>query len=112
MLKISSIDSPKERRVVLEGKLVEPWVAELKKYWDTTARGPEVRRIVVDLRNVTVVSPEGAEVLSALMSQGAQFCCEGVLSRYLVRLLRRQCGCGATHRRTKPGKAGREEKYD
>lgn len=92
MLKISSIDTAAGRRLVLEGKLIEPWVAELKKYWETAARGVEPRRIVVDLRNVTVISQEGADVLSLLMNEGAKFSCEGVLTKYLLKRLERQCG--------------------
>ncbi len=36
MLKISVVDSRIERRLVLEGKLIAPWVAELR-----TSRGGE-----------------------------------------------------------------------
>ena len=31
MLKISLVDSPNERQLVLEGKLVAPWTVELRK---------------------------------------------------------------------------------
>ncbi|MBV9624417.1 MAG: hypothetical protein JOZ14_10610 [Acidobacteria bacterium] len=91
MLKISSIDTQVERRVVLEGKLVGPWVAELRKYWETAARGIEIP-IVVDLRNVTFISQEGEDLLSLLMNEGAKFSCQGVLTKYLLKRLERQCG--------------------
>ena len=92
MLKISSIDTQAERRLVLEGKLVGPWVAELRKYWETAARGLEARPIVVDLRNVTVISQEGEDVLSILKNEGAKFACHGVLTKYLLKRLERQGG--------------------
>jgi len=37
MLKITILDTPDRRRLVLEGKLVAPWTAELRK----ECRGPQ-----------------------------------------------------------------------
>ena len=91
MLKISTIDSPIQRRLVLEGKLVEPWVSVLTRYWHTAAEGLDGRKVVIDLKNVTVISEEGENALSALMSAGAKFACEGVLNRHLLKQLRRHC---------------------
>jgi len=38
MLKISVIDRRTERWLVLEGKLVAPWVAELRTAWQAVQR--------------------------------------------------------------------------
>ena len=85
MLKISVIDRRTERRLVLEGKLIAPWVAELRNAW-RAANGQIGRSaLVVDLRNVTVISQEGESVLFELMSEGARFRCSGVLTKHLVR---------------------------
>ena len=92
MLKISTIDSPLQRRLVLEGKLVEPWVSELERYWRTAGEGLEGRKVVIDLRNVTVISQEGKNTLSTLMQEGAKFACEGIHNRHVLRQLRRHCG--------------------
>ena len=92
MLKISTIDSPIQRRLVLEGKLVEPWVSELKRCWHIAAEGLEGRKVVIDLRNVTVISQEGQNALSALMSEGAKFACEGIHNKHVLKQLRRHCG--------------------
>ena len=37
MLKISIVDTPAQCRIVLEGKLIAPWVTELKKTWEALA---------------------------------------------------------------------------
>ena len=90
MLKISVIDQRTERWLVLEGKLISPWVAELKTAW-RTANGQIGRSpVVVDLRNVTVVSQEGESALLELMSEGAKFRCSGVLTKHVIQELRRR----------------------
>src|SRR5690349_10534375 len=33
MFRISVIDGPQERRVMVEGNLMDPWVAELRRTW-------------------------------------------------------------------------------
>src|SRR5882672_3273888 len=90
MLKISVIDRGTERRLVLEGKLIAPWVAELRTAWqaaDGQVGGPA---LVVDLRNVTVISQEGENALLELMSEGAKFRFSGVLIRHLIHELARR----------------------
>ena len=54
MLKISTIDTKSERRLLVEGKLVEPWLAELKQTWVSAGEGLEGRKVVIDLHNATV----------------------------------------------------------
>ena len=93
MLKISVIDSPTERRLVLEGKLIAPWVGELRTAWKTANEEMEGRTLVVDLRNVTIISQEGQIALLELMSAGAKFRCSGVLIKHvkLKQLARKAC---------------------
>lgn len=87
MLKISTIDTKSERRLVVEGKLVEPWLAELKRTWNGANEGLEGRKLVIDLQNVTVISREGEAGIYELMQEGATFCCAGVLTRHLLKRL-------------------------
>src|ERR1700726_3342212 len=90
MLRISVIDSRTERRLVLEGKLIAPWVAKLRTTWKA-ANGEIVgRTLVVDLGNVTVISQEGENALLELMSEGAKFRCSGVLTKHVIQELRRR----------------------
>jgi hypothetical protein len=53
MLKISIVDSPSRRRLVLEGVLVAPWVSELCTAWTRAHDDLEGRDIVLDFANVT-----------------------------------------------------------
>jgi hypothetical protein len=90
MLRISVTDSRTERRLVLEGKLIGPWVAELKKAWKAANGGIAGRALVVDVKNVCVISQEGENALFELMSEGAMLRCRGVVTKYLIQELRRR----------------------
>ena len=90
MLKISVIDSRTERRLVLEGKLIAPWIAELRTVWKAVRGEIEGRALVVDLGSVAVISQEGENALLELMSEGAKFRCSGVLTRHVIQELRRR----------------------
>ena len=90
MLKICVNDIRKERRLVLDGTLTGPWVAELRTAWNEAKTGLEDRELVVDLRNVTFISEEGKGALSELMSKGAKFCCAGVLTKHVLQQLARK----------------------
>jgi hypothetical protein len=90
MLKISVIDSRTERRLVLEGKLIAPWVAELRTAWKTVNEEIEGRVLVIDLGNVAIISPEGESALLELMNAGAKFRCNGVLTKHVIQELRRR----------------------
>jgi hypothetical protein len=90
MLKISVIDRHTERWLVLEGKLVAPWVTELRTAWQAVNEPVGGPALVVDLRNVTVISQEGENALLEFMSHGAKFRCSGVLIRHLIHELARR----------------------
>ena len=91
MLRISVIDSRTERRLVLEGKLIAPWVGELRSAWKAANGEIENRALVVDLENITVMSQEGENALLELMSEGAKFRCRGVLTKHVIQQLTRRC---------------------
>ncbi len=95
MFKISTIDTRSERRLVVEGKLIEPWIAELHKTWTVASETLDGRKLVIDLSNATVIGREGEEVLFELMRRGARFSCCGVLTRYLLRKMAHRCGAAA-----------------
>ena len=90
MLKISVVDSRTERRLVLEGKLIAPWVAELRTAWKAVKGEIAGRQLVVDLKNISVISQEGENALLELMSEGAKFRCSGVVIKHVIRELRRR----------------------
>jgi hypothetical protein len=88
MLKISIVDSDRERRLILEGKLIAPWTTELQKACDEATRNLRDRQIGLDLKNLTVISQEGENLLAALMKEGIKVrgCC--LFAREVLRKLR------------------------
>ena len=88
MLKISIIDSRTECRLVLEGKLIAPWVAELRTAWQAVNEDIKGRALVVDLVNLAVISHEGENALLELMNEGAKFRCSGVLTKHVIQQLK------------------------
>jgi hypothetical protein len=90
MLKISFKDSKSRRLLRLEGKLIEPWTNELKYVYQGFTRGADDRELVIDVRGVTDVSPDGEEALLCLMLQGAKFRGAGVFMKEVLKQLTRR----------------------
>jgi hypothetical protein len=58
----------------LEGKLIDPWVAELVRVWMELSQGPQVgRAFVIDLEAVSYVDARGRSMLGALRRLGCTF---------------------------------------
>lgn len=93
MFKISIVESPGQRKLILEGKLISPWTDEVESAWSRAAADLDGRKLIVDLTNVTVISTDGEKTLSQLMHAGAKFCCAGVLTRHVLRRLARRERC-------------------
>jgi hypothetical protein len=91
MLKISTTDTRFQRRLILEGKLVEPWLGELREVCHNSIETLEGRKLVIDLSGVTVIGCEAEGTLSELMLQGAKFSCGGVLIKHVLKRLARNC---------------------
>jgi hypothetical protein len=91
MFKISIIDTPRERTLVVEGTLIAPWTAELQTVWRNAGQELQRRKLAVDLTNVTVISQEGENTLFELMRNGAKFSSGGVLTRHVLSQLARRC---------------------
>lgn len=67
----------------LEGKLVEPWLGELRHTW-TEAKRSDPKTVVVDLRSVTFISDAGKAFLQRICRSGATFETAGTLNSSLV----------------------------
>jgi anti-anti-sigma regulatory factor len=87
MLKISILDTPDRRRLVLEGKLAAPWAAELRNECRKAAAELRGRELVVELRNVTCISEDGEKVLLELMKEGFRFRSSGVFTKHVMKQL-------------------------
>jgi hypothetical protein len=93
MFRISIVDTTDKRRLVLEGKLVPPWTAEVESIWTTVGEKLQGRKLIVDLRNLTLISQAGENTLLKLMKDGAEFYCGGVLTKHVMKQLARRCRC-------------------
>jgi hypothetical protein len=90
MLKVSIIDSGAQRRLVLEGALVPPWLMELRTAWLRASAGKRGRRIVLVFRNVTQISAEGETALWELMNRGVRFSSGELPTRHVLHQLIRK----------------------
>ena len=93
MFKISTVETRGQRRIVLEGKLVPPWNVEVENVWRSAREQLQGRKVVIDLKNVTLIGPEGENTLFKLMEDGAKFSCGDVFTKHLLRKLARICRC-------------------
>jgi len=75
-------------RWVLQGRLVEPWVSELRTNWKKAYRSRKVCTCVVDLSDVTSVDQAGEKLLRAMSRRGAQFIASGLYIRHVVEALK------------------------
>ena len=86
MLKISLVDGQRQRRLIVEGTLVPPWANELAIACEEAKADLQGRELIVDLRSVTGIGPEGERVLLQLMESKTRLQC-GVFMRELLRQL-------------------------
>jgi hypothetical protein len=88
MLKISLVDGHRQRRLIVEGTLVTPWAGELAIACEKARADLQGRELVVDLRSLTGIGPDGERVLLQLMKDKIKLQC-GVFVRELLRQLLR-----------------------
>jgi anti-anti-sigma regulatory factor len=90
MFKISIADTPSQRTLLVEGTLIGAWVGELGTTWRNASRDLGGRKLVIDLTNVTVISPEGEDALFDLMKKGGNFSSGNVLTEHVLKQLARK----------------------
>jgi hypothetical protein len=86
MLKITVVQGRCQLRLIVEGRLIAPWAAELTSAYEAARTDLEDRELVVDLRSLTGISPEGDAVLLQLVREEVRFLC-GVYSRQVLKQL-------------------------
>ena len=87
MLKISTVDSARQRRVTVEGKLIVPWTAELRNACQEARADLRGRELVIEMKHVTTISREGENVILELINGGIRFRCHGVFTKHVVKEL-------------------------
>jgi anti-anti-sigma regulatory factor len=76
--------------LALEGKLVSPWVDELKAAYENAKADLNGRKLVIDLRNLTTISNQGENLLLELMKQGVRFRRSGVFAKEVLKEVERR----------------------
>src|ERR1035438_9008693 len=95
MLRISIKDGPNQCRLVVEGKLVEPWVDELRIAREKRQADLNGRELVIDLENLTTISQQGETLLMELLRSGTKFRGHGVYTKYVLRQIANAGGAPA-----------------
>ena len=91
MFRISIKETHGQRTLVLQGKLIPPWTTEVENAWRQAGEQLRGRKLIIDLKDVTVISPDGEDTLFRLMRDGAHFTCCGVLTKHMLKRLARRC---------------------
>jgi anti-anti-sigma regulatory factor len=84
MLKIAIMETTSERRWIVQGRLVGPWVNELRTTWKKAHRTPDKRACIIDLNDVTFIDKSGEKALTELCKEGAELVATGVYTRHVV----------------------------
>ena len=89
MLKISILDTPSQCRLMIEGKLIGPWAAELARVWRQATADPNGRALIIDVKGLTAISEDGENVVLDLMKEGASFRSSGVFTKQVLKRMAR-----------------------
>jgi hypothetical protein len=73
MLRITVAETATEQKRTLEGRLVVPWVAELRTSWKNRHRSQNGRTCTFDLSAITFIDKRGQGLLQAMSKEGPQF---------------------------------------
>jgi hypothetical protein len=92
MLKISLVDGGTQRRLIVEGKLIAPWAAELRTVCEEARAELCGRELVVEMKHVTTISQEGENVIIELINGGIRFRGHGVFTKRVLKQLTRRAG--------------------
>jgi hypothetical protein len=90
MLKISLVDCRTQRRLIVEGKLIAPWAAELKSTCEDARADLCGRELVVEMKHVTTISPEAENVSLEFINGGNKI--RGLFTKRVLKQLTRRAG--------------------
>jgi len=84
VLRISVQEKDGDLSLVLEGRLVGPWVDELQRVCGDLGAPANYAKMTVDLCGVTAMDPSGQALLDRLLQRGATLRCSDVMNQYWV----------------------------
>jgi hypothetical protein len=88
VLKITITDTPTERRWIVQGRLVGPWVSELRTTWKRAHGRQDKRTCIIDLNEVTFIDKGGERLLRAMAKKGAQLIARGMYVKHVLEQLK------------------------
>lgn len=83
-MRISLEECKSSISLVLEGRLVGPWVDELRSVCNTRTVPSKTVQLTVDLCGLTAMDTRGQGLLDELLQNGATLCCSDVMNQYLI----------------------------
>jgi ABC-type transporter Mla MlaB component len=89
MLRITVVDGRNRRRLIVEGKLIAPWSAELTTACESAKADLQNRKLIVDLRDLAAIDAEGEAVLLQLMREEVKLLCGVYMKEVLKQLARK-----------------------
>ena len=81
MLKVTIAETPSERRITLSGKLIGPWIQELRRVWEECRAQAPTRKIVCDLNYVIQIDESANPLLVEMMAEGTELVSDEQLER-------------------------------
>jgi hypothetical protein len=87
MLRVSYSDTTDGQRWCLHGRLVGPWVDELRSCWKSARDRAPLAPAIVDLKQVTFIDQAGETLLAEMRSAGAELIATGVEQQHLLATL-------------------------
>ncbi len=88
MLKITIMETTTDRRWIVQGRLVGPWVSELRTTWKRAHKSQDNRTCIIDLNDVTFIDKSGERLLRAMSKKGAQLIAKGLYVRHVLEQLK------------------------
>lgn len=88
MLKIIVTETQTESRWILQGRLVGPWVRELRSCWKKSHRAQSSQRCVIDLNDVTFIDKSGERLLRAMSKKGAELVANGMYTKHVLDMVK------------------------
>jgi ABC-type transporter Mla MlaB component len=68
----------------LEGKLIGPWVMELRRVWTHGKAMPPAPALTIDLTEVSRIDSDGTHLLQEIHSAGGRLVGSGLLARTFI----------------------------
>jgi len=84
MLRVNVDDTGDQTSLVIEGKLIGPWVKALEACWQSIARKTPGRNVAVNLAAVSFVDDDGRELLAQMCRSGVNIIPHGLLMTAIV----------------------------